>query len=106
MTTHAWTPHEQRELTHIEMPMFMRITVPGQQRSDAGLLDLLDLLSPMKGEPAQVTAPPAPPKPNAERFPALAALGFVFPEAVDLGPVTRPPCACPTCGRTVERVLC
>lgn len=81
--------------------MFMSITDPVHERVGA---DMFDLLSPMKNEPVQAIATPAPPRPNAERFPTLAALGVIFPEAVDLGPVTRPACACPTCGRTVERV--
>lgn len=48
-------------------------------------------------------AEPAP-KLNAELFPTLAASGFIFPEAISTGSVVELPCACPTCGRTVDRV--
>ena len=48
--------------------------------------------------------PPEPELPNAEKYPTLAATGFVFAEAIDLGPVVKPASACPTCGRLTERV--
>ncbi len=60
---------------------------------------------PIKPWPAPVTLKPEPTsKPNAEAFPTLAALGFIFPEAINTGSIVEPPCACPTCGRTVERI--
>ena len=70
-----------------------------------GIGPAVDLCSPVYrqwSEPQD--APPEPERTNAEKYPVLASSGFVFADAIDLGPVVKPPCACPTCGRMTERV--
>ncbi len=89
----------------VKMPNTMRIfdedQVPAPDLFGRALraFPWLDHLASPAPEPEAV-----PDLPNAEKYPTLAATGFVFAEAIDLGPVTRPACACPTCGRLTERV--
>lgn len=53
----------------------------------------------------RIGRPSEPPKPDVERYPALASLGFVFPDAFETtspaGIITRR--SCPTCGGRLQR---
>jgi hypothetical protein len=80
----------------IKMPIQMTIGPYGHLRGNAYCHKMP---APQGGTPE-----PEPERANAEKYPVLAFSGFVFAEAIDLGQVVKPPCACPTCGRITDLV--